>query len=40
MEILNSINLWVDWIKQYQYDPTYGYLIDPHYKVICFDNNS
>ena len=22
---------WPDWIRQFEFDPTYGYLIDPNY---------
>ena len=28
---------WPDWIRQFEFDPTYGYLIDPNYHPVSFD---
>ena len=28
---------WPNWIRQFEFDPTYGYLIDPTYHPISFD---
>ena len=32
-----KIKLWPEWIRKYEFDPTYGYLIDPTYQPVSFD---
>lgn len=36
-ELKESISQWPEWIQQFEFDPTYGYLIDPEYHPVSFD---
>ena len=36
-ELQESLAAWPEWIRQFEFDPTYGYLIEPLYEPTSFD---
>jgi hypothetical protein len=36
-ELEESLDVWPEWIQQFELDPTFGYLVDPSYKPTSFN---
>ena len=39
-ELKQALSEFSDWIRQFEFDPVYGYLIDPQYKPTSFNYDS
>lgn len=36
-ELEESLDVWPEWIQQFELDPTFGYLVDPSYEPTSFN---